>query len=104
MMPNQTNPPSDGYTNVRSFTVTVPIEQPPEPVIGPGMILERGRERVVVLRECYKDWTVVKFHRKWARPWPVTGQQLVAETAHIRYLMLAGFRVVREAESKETST
>ena len=92
-MPNPPNPRFDEYVAMQNTTPTTPT---PEPTIGPGMILERGRERVVVLRPCYGDWTVVKFHRSLWRSWPVTGQQFVAETAHIRYLLLSGFRVVRE--------
>ena len=92
-MPNQPNPRFDEYVAMQNTTPTTPT---PEPTIGPGMILERGRERVVVLRNCTNDWTVVKFHRGLSWSWPVTGQQFVAETAHIRYLLLSGFRVVRE--------
>ena len=72
----------------------------PEPTIGPGMILERGRERVVVMVRRYSadnDWWVRKFKRSWLGVWPQNGEQTYLDAGHIRYLLLSGFRVVREA-------
>jgi len=86
--------------------ITLQIDPPatPEPLIGPGMILERGRERVLITEvwkssgELYtrvqRRWPVCR----WPIGWNRWGRDLYR--SDIPLMLADGWRVIREADPK----
>lgn len=81
---------------IEEFT-TGPVETP-EPRIGPGMILERGRERIVVYEREGDDYRFGVCRKRWGA-WSINpSEDDSACDAWFRYLLLSGFRMIREAD------
>lgn len=91
------------HTN--AFSVTIG-EVPPEPTIGPGMILEKGRTRLVLIgydaqHEMYGciRWRREMFSREWKQV--NDGMTSILHTVdNIRRLLASGFRVVKPAAAE----
>lgn len=90
------------------FTISIdtpPLQPAIEPRIGPGMILERGRERVYIPRAADKPGRFYRsFVRKgWFGQWPAEweGDAEGRSEAYFRYLLLSGFRVIRQADPEK---
>jgi len=79
-----------------------------EPQVGPGMILERGRERVIVENPYCVNQTMgfatIIYRRAPFRKWPLVGISEWMHPATIHNAILNGFRVIRPADQhKEPS-
>lgn len=74
--------------------------EPPEPVIGKGMILERGRVRVVVgeFSNYNCNRRCVRFRRWPLMQWPLTGTPFNADAEEFTMMLASGFRVIRHAD------
>lgn len=100
----------------KSISFTINCEpSPPEPRIGSGMILERGRERFVFSEEVYRSsddiksgaprayWTYRQrrsLFGKWSIPTPVSNYDCDARVSecNIRAMLLSGWTVIRPAD------
>lgn len=74
----------------------------PEPVIGPGMILERGRRRLIVEGKglfsdtFYRKWQKKRIWGSWSDPY--FGGGIDIDKHEIHALLLSGFRVIRPSD------
>lgn len=92
--------------NTYEITITSESIAPPEPRIGPGMILERGRERFVITETVvyfdskvhWRTRSMVRYRRLPMCEYPSIGKTFKYEEPTIRAMLLSGFRVIRQAD------
>lgn len=84
---------------MRKGMLTFTIDPPPEPRIGPGMIIERGRERIrVIMEEQTELWKCHVWRRMFlSSEWFQDFGCSFYSTEHLEKMMKRG-RVIRPAD------
>jgi hypothetical protein len=89
----------------RTWTTEITITSPDliEPHIGPGMILEKGRERIAVSFWCGTSalWACETHKRKWfGRGFGHCRYEHMC-VHELRELIASGFKIIRPADTEE---